>query len=194
MVFPLVAAAPPSASERQVAQWIEELGDGDFAVREKASRKLWLAGEVAEAALEKTLQGKDAEVVRRWRGILDKFRWGIYGDTPAEVVALIQAYKSIDVEDGFDDEIAEKLLNSDISGLCAVLQIAKNDKDSERRKRLRYLVSQQMLRHFQRLFNKVDDNKRCDWFVTLASDGACLTPELRCGLLVSARPNRRPYS
>jgi len=175
MVFPLVAAPPPSASERQVAQWIKELGDDDFAVREKASRKLWLAGEVAEAALEKALQSDDAEVVRRARGILDKFRWGIYGDTPAEVVALIQAYKSIDVEDGFDAEIVEKLLDSDIMGLRAVLQIAKNDKDSERRKRLRDLISPQMVGYLQKVFDKVEDKTRCDWFLTLAYDGVCLS-------------------
>ncbi|HEY7423835.1 MAG TPA: hypothetical protein VH682_06270, partial [Gemmataceae bacterium] len=61
---------------------------------------------------KKALQSDDAEVVRRARAILDKFRWGIYGDTPAEVVTLIQTYKSIDIENGFDDEIVKKLLGS----------------------------------------------------------------------------------
>ncbi len=102
MGFPVAAAPPDKPSERQVAGWIEELGNEDFGKREKASRQLWLAGEAAEAALENALQGSDPEVVRRARAVLDKFRWGIYGDTPSKVVALIQAYKAVDVEDGFD--------------------------------------------------------------------------------------------
>jgi tetratricopeptide (TPR) repeat protein len=176
MASPLLSQPPDRPNDRQVTQWIKELGADDFAAREKATRQLWLAGESAEAALEKALQADDAEVVRRARGILDKFRWGIYGDTPPKVVALIQAYKAMDVEDGFDEEIVEKLLDSDIIGLRAVLLLAKNDKDSKRRKRLSDLVSPRMLGLLQRIFDKVEDKTRWDWFVTLAFDGVCLSP------------------
>ena len=45
----LVAA--PAPTKEQIARWVAQLGDNDFAVREAATKKLWEAGQPAEAAL-----------------------------------------------------------------------------------------------------------------------------------------------
>jgi hypothetical protein len=38
----------PSPSREQIERWIRDLGSEDFDAREKASRRLWLAGKLAE--------------------------------------------------------------------------------------------------------------------------------------------------
>jgi len=154
MASSLVAAPPEKPNERQVAQWIKELGDDDFAVREKASRKLWLAGQTAEAALERALQSDDVEVVRRARAILGKFRWGIYGDTPADIVARIQAYQSS--EGNQRVEIVQKLLQGGSAGLKAVQKIVKAEKDPNHRKALGKLVSNKLPMAFARVVETND--------------------------------------
>ncbi len=131
----------PAASKptpKQIAQWVEELGDNDFKVRENASKKLWQAGAAAESALEKALQSDDAEVVRRARELLDKFRWGIYPDTPDDIVALIHAYQSS--AGNSRREILQKLLDRGEAGLQAVLKITTAEKDENQRKVLGELV------------------------------------------------------
>src|SRR4051812_37125958 len=51
----VVCAAPPvtaAPTQGQIARWVRQLGDEDFAVREEATKRLWAAGQAAEAALE----------------------------------------------------------------------------------------------------------------------------------------------
>ena len=120
------AAAPASKpTPKQIAQWIEQLGDNSFSVREKASKNLWEAGAAAESALEKASKSDDPEVVRRSRELLGKFHWGIYPDTPAEIVALIHAYQSSEGQAHL--EVLQKLLDSGPAGLRAVLKIAHRE-------------------------------------------------------------------
>lgn len=133
-------AAPPSP--QQIARWIEQLGDSKFSVREKASKQLWAAGSTAEPALNEALKSEDAEVVRRARDILDKFAWGIYPDTPADIVALIRAYQS--AQDSSRRDIAQKLLQAGPAGLQAAVKIAGREKDPEQRSELGQLVSEQL--------------------------------------------------
>jgi Flp pilus assembly protein TadD len=135
-----VIAAPPPAKE--IAGWIEQLGDNNFAVREAASKKLWAAGSAAESALEAALKSDDAEVVRRARDILDKFKWGIYPDTPVEIVALVQAYQA--TEGQARREVLQKLLQAGPAGLQTVLKIAKAEKDPNQRRHLGDLVSSKL--------------------------------------------------
>ena len=90
----VAAAAPPVATEEEIARKVKDLGDNSFAVREQASKTLWEAGRAAEAALQDAVKSSDPEVVRRSRELLDKFKWGIYPDTPKEVLELIQQYRT----------------------------------------------------------------------------------------------------
>ena len=133
---------------KQIAQWVEELGDNDFQVRENASKKLWQAGAVTESALEKALQSDDAEVARRARELLDKFRWGIYPDTPDDIVALIRAYQTSAGHSRL--EVFQKLLDSGEAGLRAAHKIAAAEKDAQQRKLLGDLVAQKLPTAFLR--------------------------------------------
>ncbi len=89
-------AAPPT--EAEIQQAVKDLADKRFTVREKASKTLWQAGSAAEPALKEAQHSKDPETARRARAILDKFEFGIFPDTPKELAALIDEYRSADKE------------------------------------------------------------------------------------------------
>jgi len=93
MALAVTLAAPPDG---EVARAIRELGDSRYAVREQAERTLWELGARAEAALRAAAGSADPEVARRAAQIVEKFDWGIYPDTPAEILALIGRYRSGD--------------------------------------------------------------------------------------------------
>jgi tetratricopeptide (TPR) repeat protein len=135
------APAPkaPRPTAEQIAAWVKQLGDNRFAAREEASRKLWAAGQAAEAALETAAKSDDAEVARRARDILAKFRWGIYPDTPADLVALINAYQSS--EGSARDDALHKLLQAGPQGLQAAFKIYKSETDPNRRNEVSARIS-----------------------------------------------------
>ena len=81
----------PTAEE--INRAIETLGDKSFGLREQASEFLWRAGKAAEPALRRALESDDAEVAARAGRILRQFQYGVYSDTPAEVVTLIGRYR-----------------------------------------------------------------------------------------------------
>ena len=85
------AEKTPTAEEIQKA--IQQLSDDNFAARTKATNFLWNAGRVAEPALRLALKSKDPEVIFRVRQVLDKFKFGIYPDTPREVLEVINQYR-----------------------------------------------------------------------------------------------------
>src|SRR5262245_1457177 len=91
----LTLRAEPPARE-QIARWIKELGDDDYASREHASKQLWQAGATAESAVFEAVQSADPEVARRARVLAQKFRWGIYPDTQPRIVERIERYRSAD--------------------------------------------------------------------------------------------------
>ena len=159
------AAPAPRPTPKQIARWIEQLGDNRFTVRENASKKLWEAGTAAEAALEKALKSEDSEVVRRARDILDKFRWGIYPDTPADIVALIRTYQS--AEGNTRVETLQKLLESGTAGMQAVLKIAQAEKDPNHRKILGDLISSKL----PAAFPQVLENKNYEKYEALLELG-----------------------
>ncbi len=123
------AAPVPRPSPDQVARWVKQLGDNDFMVREAASHKLWDAGEIAEAALREAARSDDAEVARRARDILEKFKWGIYPDTPKDVVELIVGYQS--AEPNQKVQTVGKLLEAGDAGRKAVRKIAAAEENEE---------------------------------------------------------------
>lgn len=88
------SAAPPSAED--IARAVEQLGDKNFQVREKATTFLRAAGKAAEPALRDAAKSGDREVSRRAVEILDEFKWGVYPDTPKKIVELVQRYRTGD--------------------------------------------------------------------------------------------------
>lgn len=86
--------AKPTAKQIQTA--VERLGSVSPGERKKAARILWNAGRAAEAALKKAANSKDPELQFQAQQILDKMKYGIFPDTPPEVVALIERYRKGD--------------------------------------------------------------------------------------------------
>ena len=119
--FALAAAPPPSKD--QIAKWIKQLADNDFDAREEASHKLWEAGEVAEDAVRLAAKSDDAEVSRRAGEVLEKFKWGIYPDTPKNIVDLVQKYQSAEVT--AKTEVLRQLFDGGAPGCRVLLKIAK---------------------------------------------------------------------
>src|SRR5262249_54111570 len=137
LALPLVLAVSPPASAApatpptadQVARWVEQLGDNDFATRQKASQRLWEAGKAAEPALARAAQSDDPEVRRRASEILDKFRWGIYPDTPKEVVTQIERYQSGNPQT--KQEAVRKLFDLGAKGCAALVKVAAAEPDPD---------------------------------------------------------------
>lgn len=121
----LAVQAAPTADE--IAKAIRQLGDDDFQVREKASKFLWTAGKHAEAALQKAAQSEDVEVARRARALLEKFKYGIYADTPADIVKLIQEYRNGD--HGAKEKVLRELLKKGKGMLGTVQKLVATEED-----------------------------------------------------------------
>jgi hypothetical protein len=117
-----VAAEPgkqPSADE--IATAVRQLGDSRYVIREQATRRLWLAGAAAESALRDALKNRDPEVARRARELLDKIEWGIFADTPDEVVALVDKYRAGDAT--AQSEAIHGLVKARRAGLTVLARI-----------------------------------------------------------------------
>jgi tetratricopeptide (TPR) repeat protein len=123
------AAPVPVITQEQIDRWVRELGDENFEVREKASEELWKVGERAEKAVEKALTSTDAEVRRRAQELLDKFQWGIYPNTPKELVDLVQQYKS--GPGANQTEIIRKLLEAGGPGWKIVMKMARRESNPQ---------------------------------------------------------------
>ncbi len=96
LLLPLGADGQQTAlpSKEDIAKAIRELASPRFATRERAVASLWHTGRAAEAALYEARAGAELEAARRIDGILEKFKWGIYPDTPADVLASIAKYRA----------------------------------------------------------------------------------------------------
>ncbi|MBX7105769.1 MAG: hypothetical protein K1X57_16925 [Gemmataceae bacterium] len=92
----LTVGAPPAPED--VARWTAELGDARYVVRERALQKLWEAGPVAEAAVRAAAVSGDPEIARRASQLVEKYDWGIYYDTPADVVTQVGRFRGGDEE------------------------------------------------------------------------------------------------
>jgi tetratricopeptide (TPR) repeat protein len=125
------ADTPPAPDKEQIARWVKQLGDEEFTVREEASKRLWEAGEAAEEALREVVRSADFEVARRARILLDKFMWGIYPDTPPQVVELINRFQSANPDQRA--AVAGQLLEAGWPGCRAVLKIAATAEDAATR-------------------------------------------------------------
>lgn len=84
----------PIPTAEEIAAAIERLGHDDYQVREEATDFLWRAGDAAITALEAATKSTDAEVRIRAADVLNRFRNGIFPDTPPESAELILLYRN----------------------------------------------------------------------------------------------------
>jgi tetratricopeptide (TPR) repeat protein len=149
-----LVAVPPSTAGEKIARWVTQLGDDDFQRREEASQRLWEAGEAAEAALRAVADSTDAEVSRRARDILNRFKWGIYPETPKKVVELINQYQAGDR--GANGALIKELFENGAAGCKAVLKIARAEDDAGIRRRMFAQISNEMSRSVPMLLAEDD--------------------------------------
>jgi tetratricopeptide (TPR) repeat protein len=116
-----LADPPKLPSAEEIATAVRQLGDKRYAIREQATKRLWQAGVDAEAALQQALKSRDAEVARRARELLDKIEWGIFADTPDEVVALVNKYRAGDAN--AQNEAVRGLVKARRPGLTVLARI-----------------------------------------------------------------------
>src|SRR5262245_27319906 len=129
-----VAAPVLPPSKKDIDDWVRQLGARDFPSRERAQRRLWEAGQLAEEALKKAATSDDAEVRRRAGEILSKFKWGIYPSTPKKVIALIEEYQSADR--ARKPAIVQKLFEEGAAGCAALLKVAAAEDNAELKREL----------------------------------------------------------
>lgn len=135
---------PVKPTKEAIARWVQQLGDNDFNVREEATKKLWEAGSVAEPALREAVKNEDAEISRRAGELLDKFKWGIYPDTPKNVVDMINRYQGGDMAAKLG--IIKELVGAGSAGCKAVLKIASVEENADIKKRVLAEMSQELPR------------------------------------------------
>ncbi|HUU60147.1 MAG TPA: hypothetical protein VMZ50_11430 [Phycisphaerae bacterium] len=114
--------------ERRIARAIEELGHPQWKAREAAQEFLWSAGRAAEPALRGALKSGDLEVVQRARSVLDKFQWGIYPDTPPEILELIHRYRSGDRR--IRQEVIQSLVEKGANAIDTLESLAAAEEDA----------------------------------------------------------------
>jgi len=124
-----VGKKPPQPA--QISQWIQQLGDTDFEVREKAADSLWRSGLAAEEALKKALTSEDVEIRRRAEEILGRFRLGIYPDSPKQVIDLAAEYSAADAS--VRGPIMRKFLDLGNQGLRALHRLLAQEDPAVRR-------------------------------------------------------------
>lgn len=134
----LAQAAPPTKEE--IAKAVQQLGDNDFSVRENAMVFLRKAGRAAEPALKEALKSTDVEVIRRAKEVLEDFKWGIYPDTPKNVLELIQRYRGAN-DTGTKLDAADQLTRLTTPGYTALLKIAAAEDNVELRQSLFHRVA-----------------------------------------------------
>ena len=117
------------SKQTQIKKWVEELGDADFNVRENAHKNLWKAGSDAEDQLKTALKGSDAEIRKRALELLEKFKWGIYHDSPIPIIDLIHAYQSGNLQD--KEKSIAKLIEMGGPGVKSVIKIISAEDQEE---------------------------------------------------------------
>lgn len=119
---PAVPPLDPAAIEKAIA----DLGHDDYAVREAASKRLWLAGSAAQEALRKAVTSPDAEIRQRAKTILEKFDLGLTPDMPPEFEILLGNFRNGGVDE--KQQILNGLINERKVKLA--LQLARSEKDA----------------------------------------------------------------
>jgi hypothetical protein len=126
------ATAPaPAVTDAEIDRAIIQLSDDDWRVREKATQWLWRAGKPAENALRKAAGGTDPETVSRANGVLEKFRYGIFPDTPKAVIELVEQYRAADTRGKI--AVAAKLLELGRPAYRSLIAMSASEEPATRR-------------------------------------------------------------
>ncbi len=164
---------PPS--KEQINQWITQLGDRSFATRQRAQDNLWQAGELAETILREAVANTtDPEVKKRGTEILEKFKWGLYPNTPRKIADLIRQYQS--GSPNVRQQLVKRFLDEGGPGCKTLIKIAKVEDNPNLRRQLYATITTEAGRALPDLLGRND-------FATLdALLDLCLAQEYRTSL------------
>jgi hypothetical protein len=84
-----VSALEPPAIGAAIHQWVKDLNDERFGVREKATRNLLKEGKTALSVIAEEADWKNIEVVRRTLGILEKLSHSTDTETACAAAAVL---------------------------------------------------------------------------------------------------------
>lgn len=135
------AAEPTPPTKEQILKAIEELSSDNFQARQRASAFLRNAGEAAEPFLIEAQKGAGLEVSNRLAAILHDFKWGVYPDTPKEVVEQINRYRGGEVTTKRD--AINNLLRRGSPGFAALIKITSAENVAELRADLFRIIAQE---------------------------------------------------
>src|SRR5207302_1451796 len=104
---------------------------------------LWKAGEAAEPALRVAANSSDLEVATRARAILDKFKYGVYPDTPPEIVKLVTDYRD---NPNRRPAVLRQLLQMGGRGYKTLLKLASAEENEHVRRQVFQQIGRQAVR------------------------------------------------
>ena len=107
----LALESVPPADPKQVEQWLNDLDDPKFAVRDKATAELEKLAELARSALEKRLAAKPTlEIRKRIEGLLAKL------DGPVTRPEVLRGLRAVEVLERIATAEARQVLESIAKG------------------------------------------------------------------------------
>src|SRR5437763_618929 len=140
------AAEPPAPEE--IARAVQQLGDDDYATRERASAWLWSAGAPAVPALVQAAASRDAEVAARARDLLNKIPYGLTPDSPRRFADLITRAHT---GPGAWPTVVPELLDLGPPGVALAHKLADNQTNPAQREQFRLLIDREGWRIAPRL-------------------------------------------
>lgn len=151
----LLAAMCVLHAEEKPEEWVKQLADENFQVRESASLKLWKLGEAALPALASAISSSDPEQAIRASDIMRKIQLHITPDTDPSVITLVESY--VDANPGEKVELIGKMRVK--RAWRQMLKLFATETHPEVRKRLERLmgaVALQASREQMRLGNEAE--------------------------------------
>ncbi len=125
-----LAAGNSTADAAQIKRLIEQLGNDDYFVRERAQEQLATIGIEAFDALSEAENNPDTEIATRVRYLLRLVRvqWS-RGSDPTEIKRLLEQYATADdpAREGLIDAIAKQPLPHSVSVLCRIVRFEKSN-------------------------------------------------------------------
>jgi hypothetical protein len=183
---PADAAADPLTPEA-IAQAVGELGDPSFAVRERATQRLWRAGPAAEAPLRAALKSTDPEVRARARSLRDKIRFGIRPDTPPDLLVLIDQFRYAATNTAKRQALTELQSQGQWHVILALL---RGEESEERRKVLAAVVAAESGKLIRPLLERGQFDE-AEQVLDLTADTDTGQPQLAALLLLTGRIDAR---
>jgi hypothetical protein len=89
---------------KQVNQWLEQLGDRQFAVRETATKRLEALGQIVETELRAALKSDSAEIRRRAEYLMNRL------PPPETPIEQVRARRAVEVLELLNSNASKQLL------------------------------------------------------------------------------------